>query len=380
MTNQQRVRTGIELIQTSNFAVLHGKRVGLLTNLNAVDSNLVSTYDIFRNASEVNLTTVFSPEHGLSAALSDGELIHSSIDGVTGIPIYSLYGDIKHPTAEMLSNVDVVVCDSQDIGARYYTFTWTMSYILEAAGEHNIEVIILDRPNPLGGQPSGMPLEKRFTSLVGRYPVPTQPGMTMGEMAQMFNALWNATPAQLSVIACENYERDMLWADTQLIFVPPSPNMAHLVTAQHYPGSCLVEGTSLSEGRGTSLPFEIVGAPGLDGRALADALNQESWSGVRFRPHIFKPSISKYAGEVCDGVQAHITDINVYRPIETWLGVLAAIYQQQPFSWNDHFERLIGTDKVRLLIESNASLDELFVEAKVYCHSFDQQRQPYLLY
>src|SRR5262249_1955962 len=156
---------------------------------------------------------------------------------------------------------DVIVCDIQDIGVRYYTYTWTVSHILEAAGEFGKEVMILDRPNPLGGRVKGAPLDTRFTSLVGRYPVPTQPGMTLGELAQLFNAIWNPTPAQLTVIPCEGYTHDPAWAETGLPFVPPSPNMPHLVTAQHYPGSCLIEGTSLSEGRGTALPFEIVGAP-----------------------------------------------------------------------------------------------------------------------
>lgn len=380
MRENQRVHTGIEVLRDSGFAALRGKRVGLLTNLNAVDGDLTSTYDVLRTASGVELTTLFSPEHGLAAALADGEAISSSIDVRTGLPIYSLYGTTEHPSAAMLANVDVIVCDSQDIGVRYYTFTWTMSHVLEAAGENGVEVVILDRPNPLGGSVSGMMLDARFTSLVGRYPVPTQPGMTMGEMARMFNACWNRTRAQLSVVACSGYTRDMLWADTGLTFVPPSPNMPNLVTAQHYPGSCLVEGTSLSEGRGTALPFEIVGAPGLDSVALAEDLNGHRWTGVRFRPHIFKPSASKYAGELCSGVQAHITDLHTYHPLEVWLGVLATIYEHQPFTWNEHFERLVGTDRVRELIEAGAPLDDLFAEAQRFCQVFDQQRQPYLLY
>ncbi|MBA3867753.1 MAG: DUF1343 domain-containing protein [Anaerolineae bacterium] len=374
------VQTGIEVLRANQFAQLKGKRVGLFTNLNAVDNNLVSTYDILRLAPEVNLTAIFSPEHGLAAALADGQLIGSSVDVRTGLPIHSLYGPSEHPTAEMLAGVDVIVCDSQDIGVRYYTFTWTMSHILEAACEHSVEIIILDRPNPLGGYPFGTPLDMHFASLVGRYPVPTQPGMTMGELAQLFNIQWNPTPAQVSVIACKNYHRSMTWEQTGLTFVPPSPNMPRLITAQHYPGACLVEGTSLSEGRGTALPFEIVGAPALDGYALAETLNAHNWAGVRFRPHVFQPNASKYEGELCAGVQAHITDAQTYQPLPVWLDVLAAIYQQQPFTWNDHFERLIGTDKVRTLIETNASFDTLFSEWKSTCSDFNQLRQPYLIY
>jgi uncharacterized protein YbbC (DUF1343 family) len=380
VNEKHRVQTGIEVLRASNFTALHGKRVGLLTNLNAVDGNLVSTYNILRTASDVRLTALFSPEHGLTAALTDGEIISSSTDARTGLPIHSLYGATQHPSADMFEDVDVIVCDSQDIGTRYYTFTWTMSHMLEAAGEHDIEIIILDRPNPLGGSVSGTALDLQFTSLVGRYPVPTQPGMTMGEMAQMFNAYWNPTPAPLSVIKCSGYEHDMIWSDTGLPFVPPSPNMPHLVTAQHYPGSCLIEGTSLSEGRGTALPFEIVGAPGLDGEALATSLNVRGWMEVRFRPHTFIPSASKHAGDVCGGVQAHITNVRAYRPLEVWLGVLQTIYRQQPFTWNDHFERLIGTDSVRGLIERDEPLDDFLAQSRLFCVDFDKRRQPYLLY
>lgn len=374
------VHTGIEVLRANGFAPLRGKRVGLFTNLNAVDSDLVSTYDILRKAPEVNLRAIYSPEHGLAAALADGERIGSSIDTQTGLPIHSLYGETQHPTADMLADVDVIVCDSQDIGVRYYTFTWTMSHILEAAGEHSVEVMILDRPNPLGGYAFGAPLDTRFASLVGRYPVPTQPGMTIGELAQLFNAQWNPTPAKLSVITCQNYHRSMTWEDTGLTFVPPSPNMPRLLTARHYPGACLVEGTSLSEGRGTALPFEIVGAVGLDGYALAETLNTQGWAGVRFRPHVFQPHASKFVGEVCSGVQVHITDVQAYQPLPTWLGILAAVYQQQPFEWNDHFERLIGSANIRTLIENNTPLDSLFAEWRESCADFNQLRQPYLIY
>jgi uncharacterized protein YbbC (DUF1343 family) len=374
------VQTGIEVLRASQFAPLQGKRVGLFTNLNAVDGDLVSTYDVLRRAPEVYLTAIFSPEHGLAAALADGQVINSSVDARTGLPIHSLYGATQHPTPDMLADVDVIVCDSQDIGVRYYTFTWTVSHILEAAGEHNVEVIILDRPNPLSGYAFGAPLDMRFASLVGQYPVPTQPGMTLGELAQLFNANWNPTPANLSVIACQGYHRAMTWDETGLTFVPPSPNMPRLLTAQHYPGACLVEGTSLSEGRGTALPFEIVGAPGLDGYALAETLNAQGWAGVRFRQYVFQPTASKYAGEVCSGVQAHITDIRAYQPLPVWLGVLSMIYQMQPFTWNDHFERLMGSDKVRSLIENKVPLNGLFEEWRESCAAFDQLRQPYLIY
>lgn len=376
------MRIGIEVLRAAGFASLRGKRVGLLSNPSAVDENLVSTIDILHAAPEVQLTALFSPEHGLSAVAADGEAVASTTDPATGLPVYSLYGETKRPTREMLAAVDVVVCDIQDIGVRYYTFSWTISHILEAAGEYGdgVEVMILDRPNPLGGQPSGAAFDLRFASLVGRYPVPTQPGMTLGELAQLFNAGWNPHPAQLTVVACEGYRREMRWQETGRLFVPPSPNMPHLVTVQHYPGACLVEGTSLSEGRGTALPFEIVGAPDIDGAALARALNAQGWAGVLFRPHLFKPSAGKHADVVCGGVQVHITDEQAYQSVQVWLGVLEIIYRQYPFSWNPHFSRLIGNDVVQQRIEKGESLDDLYAAWRDFCADFAKKRQPYLIY
>jgi uncharacterized protein YbbC (DUF1343 family) len=374
------VWTGIDVLRRDTFAALQGKRVGLLTNPSAVDHELNSTYAILRSAPAVRLAALFSPEHGFAALAADGEHVASSIDPRTGLPIHSLYGPTQRPTPDMLNGLDAILVDIQDIGVRYYTFVWTVSHLLEAAGEHGIEVIVLDRPNPLGAVVAGAPLDMRFASLVGRYPVPTQHGMTLGELARLFNAVWNPTPAPLTIIPCDGYRRDMDWPETGLPFVPPSPNMSHLVTAQHYPGSCLVEGTTLSEGRGTALPFEVVGAPGLDGEALAAALNARGWTGVRFRPYAFRPTASKHAGEVCAGVQAHITDAQAYHPLETWLGVLQDIYRQQPFGWNDHFERLIGSDDIRTLIVSGAPLEATFARWEDFCAEFRRLRQPYLLY
>ncbi|MBX3086477.1 MAG: DUF1343 domain-containing protein [Anaerolineae bacterium] len=377
----RQVITGIEALRAQKFAPLRGKRVGLLTNPSAVDRLLNSTLDILRSADEVQLVALFSPEHGIAAAVADGEPVASGRDPRTGLTLHSLYGETTRPTPDMLRGLDVIVCDIQDIGVRYYTFTWTITHVLEAAGEAGIEVMILDRPNPLGGKVAGAPLEPALTSLVGRVPVPTQPGMTLGELARLFNATWNPTPAALSVIACEGYRRGMMWAEIGLPFVPPSPNMPHLVTAQHYPGACLVEGTTLSEGRGTALPFEIFGAPGLNGHALAEALNKQDWDGVRFRPHYFQPAANKHAGVMCGGVQAHITDAAAYRPLRVWLGVLAAILSLYTFEWNaGHFDRLIGVHGVRERIDAGEALDDLFAQWEQFCRDFAVMRTPYLLY
>ncbi len=396
------MRTGLDVLRDEQFRSLAGLRVGLMTNPSAVDRDLRSAYQIFAGAQPVNLAALFGPEHGFAGAAPDGETIDSAVDARTDRPVYSLYGATFRPTPEMLDGIDVLVCDIQDIGVRYYTFTWTVSHILEAAGEHGVRVMILDRPNPLGGRTvDGPVLDKAQSSLVGRFPIPVRHGLTLGELAGMINARWNPTPANLTVIPCDGWRRDMIWADTGLPWVPPSPNMPHLVTLAHYPGACLVEGTQLSEGRGTALPFEIVGAPWIDGLALAEHLNGEAWAagmGARFRPHSFQPSQSKWAWQTCHGVQVHITDPARWRPIEVWLGVIITIRALYPahFAWLpanpesglQHFDRLIGAAWLRRQIEADvqagkpadAILAQFAAEWADDCRAFDYERRPFLLY
>ena len=377
------VRPGIDVLRAEGFAPLRGRRIGLMTNPSAVDTRLNSTVDVLWRAREVTLVALFGPEHGVTGTVADGEPVASGIDARTGLPAHSLYGTTYRPTREMLEGVDVLVCDIQDIGARFYTFLWTVSYILEAAGEYGVPVMILDRPNPIGGRAAGPLLMPEVASFVGRHPIPIRHGMTLGELALMFNALWNPFPAHMDVIQCEGWSRHMRWEDTGLPFVPPSPAMPHPVTAKHYPGACLLEGTTLSEGRGTALPFEIVGAPYLDGPVLAERLNVQGWPGVRFRPHIFEPAASKYAGVTCHGVQAHITDEDTYDPILVWLGVISVIRAQYPahFGWHPaHFDRLIGNRAVREAIDRGVAISELVASWAPEIAAFQEQRRPYLLY
>ena len=358
--------------------------------------SLRSALSLFKAAAadgKIRLTAIFAPEHGLDAAAADGVKIASSSEGE--LPVYSLYGETQHPTPEMLENVDVIVCDIQDIGVRYYTYMWTISHILEAAGEKGVEVLILDRPNPLGGAVvEGSPLDAALSSLVGRYSIPVRHGLTLGELAQLFNARWNAKPATLDVIACEGWRRSMLWESSGLTFIPPSPNMPHLETVHHYPGACLIEGTTLSEGRGTGLPFEIVGAPFMDGVALADHLNAQNLPGVRFRSHSFQPTTSKWSGETCAGVQVHITDPAAWRALRVWLRVIVAVKTLYPdkFAWLPpgtagveagqvyHFDRLIGSSEVRAQIDAGQPLDDLFAGWDTFAHGFEVDRWSYLLY
>jgi uncharacterized protein YbbC (DUF1343 family) len=388
------VRLGIDVLRAQAFAPLAGKRVGLFTHLAACAGDLVTTYQHLTQAEPVNVVALFAPEHGFAGAAPDGAHIDSSTDARTGLPIHSLYGKTRRPTADMLKDIDVVVVDIQDVGVRYYTFVWTMTYLLEACGEYGVAVIVLDRPNPLGDAIYGLPLYPEMESLVGRYNVPNAHGMTIGEMACMVNGSWSKHPADLTVIPCEGWQRAMRWHETGLHWIPPSPAMPHLSTVSHYPGACLIEGTTLSEGRGTALPFEIVGAPYIDGIWLADHLNKLGFSGVCFRPHLFRPTASKYAGQDCSGVQAHITDLAAYHPLHTWLGVLREIRHHYPadfgwtaphagvVSWGEvcHFDLLTGSNNMREGIDDGARLAFLFRDEATYCQSFMERRRPYLIY
>lgn len=396
------VKTGLDVLQANDFAQLAGQRVGLMTNPSAIDRQIRSAYRVLTDAPEVTMTALFAPEHGFAGAAPDAEIITTTLDPRTGLPVHSLYGDIYRPSADMLAELDLLVCDIQDIGVRYYTYTWTVSHILEAAGEHGVRVMILDRPNPLGGMiVDGPLLEMSQSSFVGRFPVPVRHGLTLGELAAMINVTWNPTPADLSVIHCEGWRRDMTWDTTGLPWVPPSPNMAHYDTLQQYPGACLIEGTQLSEGRGTTLPFQIAGAPWIDAEALADQLNSEAWAasmGARFRPHTFLPFHSKWTGQTCRGIHVHITDPTRWRSIDIWLGLIITIRAMYPdqFAWlprhpdsgTQHFDRLIGTAWVRREIEASveagtttgATLARFAAEWAEDCRAFELTRRPFLYY
>lgn len=342
--------------------------------------------------SNVDLVALFGPEHGMAAATLDAIHVDHATDNRTGVPIYSLYGSTYKPTPEMLDNLDVLVCDIQDIGARFYTYIWSISYILEACGKHNVEVLILDRPNPLGDTVAGSPLDDDLRSFVGRFNIPIRHGMTLGELSTMINQVWNPTPAKLTVITCGGWQRTQLWHETGLEFVTPSPAMPRFSTVLHYTGSCMLEGTMLSEGRGTSLPFEVVGAPYINGDDLAKKLNAKQLSGVRFRPHAFYPTISKFRDKTCYGIQAHITDNQAFDPIRTWLTVIVAIRNQysDQFEWLRphqteyergavyHFDRLIGSTQVRQQIDDGNDVDTIMSGWDAYCASFRADRRPYL--
>lgn len=382
--------TGIDILVRDGFRQIAGRRVGLMTNHSGVTHDLRPTYRVLHEADAVNLVALFGPEHGVFGMEPDGEKVASGTEPLTGLPVHSLYGDDLRPTPDMLAGLDAMLVDIQDVGARFYTYLWTVSHLLEGCGAAGVAVIVLDRPNPIGDAVEGPGLDPAVASFVGRYDIPIRHGMTLGELARMLNATVNPTPAELDVIACDGYSRAMTWADTGLPFVPPSPAMPHPLTAMHYPGACLIEGVTLSEGRGTGTPFEVTGAPFIQPDKLADALNILHLPGVRWRPHRFVPDSSKHAGTLCGGVQVHITDASAYQPVRAWLHVIATVRELYPddFGWRPPFaaggvpifDRLVGSASVRAAFDAGASASDISAGWDTYEAAFRQRRADYLLY
>lgn len=380
--------TGLDALQEDGFSLLHGMNVGLLTHPAAVDAQLRSPYSVFTNTKDLTLTALLSPEHGLWGVALNGEYVHSTTDPRTGIPIHSLYGKQMRPTLEMFEGLDTLVVNLQDVGVRYYTFIWTLTHALEAAGAHGLPVVILDRPNPLGGQViRGGGISAGFESLVGRVSLPILHGLTIGEFAQWYNARHNPTPGPLAVVTCRGWHRNQTWLDIQRPWIATSPAMSQISTLMHYPGACLVEGTALSEGRGTYLPFEIAGAPGIEPNDLADDLNAQNIAGVAYRAHVFKPHLSKHANTACYGVQVHPTN-REFDPIRAWLAVIVtarklypdAATWAAPYDSRYHIDLLAGSDSLRLMIDAGASVDDILREWDDPARAFFHDRREFLLY
>jgi len=388
MTAARRVALGVETLLQSRRELISGKRIGLVTNYNVTDSALRPIVNLLVEDSAWTVAKLFGPEHGMFNCAKEGEDVASGTDPHTGLPVYSLYGDSYRPTAEMLSNLDVLVVDLPDIGCRYYTNMNTLAYCLEACAETGLPCIILDRPNPIGGtMREGNLLDENFKSFVGLLNVPNRHGMTMGELALLHNRSLKKRAA-LTVVPCVGWERSMWQEDTRIPFVGPSPNTANLDMVALYPGTCLFEGTNLSEGRGTTHPFEIIGAPYIDAFTLANAFNQRQLAGVIARPTYFVPTYKKHIGVVCEGVQLHVTDKLQLRPLlagVTLIDIVATIYHQDfEFSHKDNegryfFDLLAGTDRLRKLVESGRTLD-FMDECEVALRSFEENISDLLLY
>lgn len=333
------------------------------------------------------------PQHGFRGETQDNMVEWDGyVDTDTGLPVFSLYGETRRPTEEMLSLLDVLVVDLQDVGARYYTFIHTLALAMEACSQSGKELIVLDRPNPIGGiSVEGTVLHPEFRSFVGLYPLPIRHGMTVGELANYFNGEFRID-CDLTVVPMEGWIRDMYFDGTRLPWVLPSPNMPCLETAIVYPGSCLLEGTNVSEGRGTTRPFEFSGAPWVDPAALVAELNRLDLSGVVFRPTHFCPTFHKWSGDLVGGVQIHVTDRRAFRPFRTGLA-LVSLYRRfgaERFRWKAPpyeyeykllpFDILCGTDQVRLLIESGEAIEEMEAAWKQELLDFCDIRKKYLLY
>ena len=376
-------QTGIEVLLHDRLDLVHGKNVGLITNPTGVNRELVSDVDLLAHTPGVHLVALFGPEHGIRGAQQAGASVGSGRDPITGLPVYSLYGKTRQPTPAMLTGVDVLVFDIQAVGARFYTYLYTMADAMKAAAAARIPIIVLDRPNPIGGTAvQGPVLDRKFASFVGEYPIPLRYGMTIGELAEFFNNQFHIG-ADLTVVKMRGWTRSMYYDDTPLQFVMPSPNMPTETTALVYPGMGLVEGTNVSEGRGTTRPFEIVGAPWIDAERLSRVLNEKHLAGVRFRPVHFTPTFSKYEGKPCNGVEVHVMDRDAFNPVVVGLNVIATVHDLYPrqFAFNaSDFDRLVGNDWVRQDIEKGVPVAEMRRRWQKGLSQFKKIRQQYLLY
>ncbi len=380
-----RVQPGVEVLLSDSLNLVRGKRVGLITNQTGVDSAGTSTIDLLAHAPGVHLVALFSPEHGIRGTAAPGARVRSGRDPSTGLPVYSLYGSTRQPTPKMLANLDVLVFDIQDVGARYFTYVSTMALAMEAAGRAHIPFVVLDRPNPLGGAlVQGNVLDTTYASFIGMYPVPMRHGMTVGELARMIRGVWGVK-VDLHVVPMRGWRRDMSFAATGLPWIPPSPNLPTLESVRDYPGTCLFEGTPLSVGRGTRRPFQWVGAPWLDGAELARRLNARHIAGVRFEPATFTPhhpGDGKFDGRKVQGVRLVPTSKS-FDPTSAAVAMLVEAYRMSRghWKWNArHFDEVAGTDALRKGIIAGEGVDRLTAGWSAEDARFRALRQPYLLY
>lgn len=384
-----RVKLGCEVFLSANALGLKDAKIGFVTNHTGLTSNLDSLIDKFLDKG-LQIKALFGPEHGIRGEAAAGEKVSSGSDPKTGIKIYSLYGDTRRPTEEMLRGLDALIFDIQDVGARFYTFMWTMANCLEAAADHKVPFFVLDRPNPVGGMAvEGPVLDTAFKSFIGYYPVPIRHGFTVGEMARFVAEAYKKNPGNLSVVPMEGWKREMWFDETGLQWVMPSPGMPTLDTAVVYTCSCLFEGTNVSEGRGTTKPFEIFGAPWMDLDRVAAEANDMNLPGIRFRPLYFEPTFSKYKGERCGGAQIHTLDRDCFEPVKTGLSLVHKIMKLYPddFAFREpgstgkaFFDLLMGSDKPRQMLMKSANLSEIICEWESDLSRFFSNRGEYLLY
>jgi uncharacterized protein YbbC (DUF1343 family) len=389
------IQTGLARLMKEGSTFLDNKRIGLLVNPTAIDEDYNHAVDLFAARVDMNVSALFGPEHGVRGDAQDMITVDGDRDARTGLPVFSLYGateDTLTPTAEMLEHIDVLVYDVQDIGSRYYTFVWTMVLAMRACAKANKSFLVLDRPNPIGGvHVEGGPIAEGYDSFVGLVSCPSRHGLTAGEIAVWRHAV-EKLDLDLQVMTMRGWDRDTRYEHTGLPWVQPSPNMPTVDTALVYPGMCLVEGTELSEGRGTTRPFELAGAPHLDSYDLAKRLTDMKLPGVRFRPATFTPQFQKHAKRACGGVQLHVDHPDLFRPYLTGIAFLKACHDQAPdqFQWREKayefvdkipaIDLLTGGDAIRKGIEAGAALDELARPWPRYEGEFLDAREQFLLY
>ncbi|MFQ3573899.1 MAG: DUF1343 domain-containing protein [Thermodesulfovibrionales bacterium] len=388
------VWAGIDLILERPPKILLEGRVGLLLHPASVNHQLFHTFELMYSMKDIKITALFGPQHGIRGETQDNMIEWEGFtDQHTGIPIFSLYGKHRQPTKEMLDLIDIMIVDLQDVGARYYTFIWTLALVMEACMEMSKAVVVLDRPNPINGiDLEGILLQEGFESFVGLKPLPIRHGMSIGEIALYLKDNYYKG-LDLSVIKMTDWRREMWFDQTGLPWVMPSPNMPTLDTATVYPGQCLLEGTLLSEGRGTTRPFEVFGAPFIDPDRLVKRLRDYGIEGVFFRPMYFIPTFQKHVGLLCGGAQIHVTERDIFKPFKTTVAILKAVHDLYPRErlWRDppyeyEFERLpidiiAGSDRLRFFIEEDVSLKEMEEWWMRDTLTFDKStRQRYLLY
>ncbi len=384
------IRLGIDRVLDERIDLLRGRRVGLVASPNSADQHLISSVERLHEQPDVNLVALFGPEHGLRGSAQAGDPVSTTTDPNTGVPVYSLYGDTKKPTREMLAGVDVLLYDLQDGGVRFYTYLSTLVYVMQAAAENGVEVIVLDRPNPINGAAvEGTTLDPKYTSFVGIAPIPMRHGMTAGELAAFCNDALRIG-CKLTVVPMEGWRRAMWYDETDLPFIPPSPNLPTLSALTVYPGTCLFEGTTLSEGRGTTKPFEYIGAPWIDAERLARDLSAPRLPGVLFRPVYFVPTFSKHQGETCGGVQVYVRERDNFRAVEVALHMLALVKASYPdeFAWRPPWsdgghrpiDLLTGGTQVREHLDAGRPVSELIGAWQEGLDAFCEARAPFLLY
>ncbi|WEG14740.1 DUF1343 domain-containing protein [Pullulanibacillus sp. KACC 23026] len=382
------VQLGIEVLLTDRMELIRGKAIGLVTNYTMTDSHYRPVIDLLAENREWQLKKLFGPEHGVQNAAKEGEHVHSGIDSNTGLPVFSLYGETRKPTSEMLSALDAIVMDLQDIGSRYYTNMNTVYYCMEACAALGLPCIILDRPNPINGVTrEGIILESEFRSFVGLHLIPNRHGLTMGELAQFFNQ--NLKPqCDLTVVETRGWLRTQLLSETNLPFVPSSPNTTNLDMCLLYPGTCFFEGVNVSLGRGTTHPFEVVGAPYIDGHRLSDWFNAQKLPGVVSRPTYFTPTYSQYTGELCKGIQLHVIDSKNLESVRTGVTLLQGIHDLFPNLFEFikgaegrplFIDLLAGTDELRRLVEEGEGLRYL-TESREGVERFTREIKDFELY